>query len=126
MRQARYILPGHPQHVIQRGNNLGPVFFAEEDYFYYLEKLQAAAKKYDCEIYTQLHKLDIGRQEAYKKLFQKSLSDSTLEEIRNATNKAWALGNDRFKKQIGKQINRGLASKPRGGDRKSEEFKSES
>ena len=42
-RLPRYVLPGQPQHVIQRGNNRHAVFGAEADYRYYLEKLAAAA-----------------------------------------------------------------------------------
>jgi REP-associated tyrosine transposase len=28
-RLPRYVLPGHPQHVIQRGNNRCPIFVAD-------------------------------------------------------------------------------------------------
>ncbi len=31
-RKPRFNLPGVPQHVIQRGNNREPCFFAEADY----------------------------------------------------------------------------------------------
>ena len=31
-RQPRFVLPGHPQHVIVRGNNREPIFYADEDY----------------------------------------------------------------------------------------------
>ena len=39
-RQPRFVLPGHPQHVIQRGNNRQPTFFADEDYRFYLNRLK--------------------------------------------------------------------------------------
>jgi len=45
-----------------------------------------------------------------------------LKEIREATNKAWVLGEERFIKQIEKQTGRRGAPKPRGGDRKSKNF----
>jgi len=45
-----------------------------------------------------------------------------LKEIREATNKAWVLGEERFIKQIEKQTARRGAPKPRGGDRKSKNF----
>jgi len=35
-RKPRFTIPGLPQHVIQRGNNREPCFFAEEDYSRYL------------------------------------------------------------------------------------------
>jgi hypothetical protein len=34
-RLPRYGLPGQPQHVIQRGNNRSPIFFAAEDYAFF-------------------------------------------------------------------------------------------
>ena len=51
-RQQRYRLPGVPQHVIQRGNNRQVTFFDEGDYLHYLEDLQDAAEKWDCEIHA--------------------------------------------------------------------------
>ncbi|MFN2338941.1 MAG: transposase, partial [Gammaproteobacteria bacterium] len=51
-RKPRFNLPGVPQHVIQRGNNREPCFFAEEDYRYYLEHLGKAAGKAECAIHA--------------------------------------------------------------------------
>ena len=48
----RFILPGQPQHVIQRGNNRQAIFCTEGDYHYYLEKLEYAAKEHDCRIHA--------------------------------------------------------------------------
>ncbi|MDP8568617.1 hypothetical protein [Methylophilus aquaticus] len=45
-RLPRFVLPGHPQHVIIRGNNRDPVFIADEDYRYFLEKLSDGAKRH--------------------------------------------------------------------------------
>ncbi len=39
-RLPRYVLPGQPQHVIQRGNNREPIFAQAADYAFYLEKLK--------------------------------------------------------------------------------------
>lgn len=44
-RKPRFALPGVPQHVIQRGNNREPCFYAGEDYYRYLHDLQEAAEK---------------------------------------------------------------------------------
>ena len=41
-----------PQHVIQRGNNREPCFFAEQDYRRYLNDLREAAEKYRCRIHA--------------------------------------------------------------------------
>lgn len=51
-RQPRYNLPDVPQHVIQRGNNRQPVFFAEDDYLAYLQKLKAASERHECDIHA--------------------------------------------------------------------------
>ncbi len=44
-RLRRLFLPGHPLHVIQRGNNREPIFAAEEDYRFYLRCLKEAASE---------------------------------------------------------------------------------
>jgi putative transposase len=42
-----------------------------------------------------------------------------LKEIRDATHKAWVLGDNRFKAQIEAQTGRRVSPQQRGGDRKS-------
>lgn len=51
-RKPRFNLIGIPQHVIQRGNNREPCFYAEMDYRRYLEDLQEVAQKYHCRIHA--------------------------------------------------------------------------
>lgn len=51
-RLPRFNLPGYPQHVIIRGNNREPIFYATEDYQYYLSKLNDACKKHECELHA--------------------------------------------------------------------------
>ncbi len=51
-RKPRFILPGFPQHVIQRGNNREPCFLSEIDYRRYLEDLHISAEKYHCQIHA--------------------------------------------------------------------------
>ena len=51
-RLPRIDMLGIPQHLIQRGNNRGVCFFADEDYVFYLECLNKAAKKYDCSMHA--------------------------------------------------------------------------
>ncbi len=51
-RKPRFYLPGIPAHIVQRGNNRAPVFFAEEDYSAYREWLAAGAKEHGCEIHA--------------------------------------------------------------------------
>lgn len=51
-RKPRFNLIGVPQHVIQRGNNREPCFYAEEDYRRYLDTLTEAANKFHCRIHA--------------------------------------------------------------------------
>lgn len=51
-RRPRLYVPGVPQHVVQRGNNREPCFFAEEDYRYYLDCLTDAAASYGCDVHA--------------------------------------------------------------------------
>ena len=51
-RKPRFTLPGVPQHVIQRGNNREPCFFASEDFRFYLDCLKEAFEKYHCAVHA--------------------------------------------------------------------------
>jgi putative transposase len=51
-RRPRIELAGIPQHVVQRGINRGPCFFAEEDYHSYLHWLEKAAADWRCAIHA--------------------------------------------------------------------------
>ncbi len=51
-RLPRYVLPGQPQHIIQRGNNRSIIFGAEADYHFYLECLADAAREHGCDIHA--------------------------------------------------------------------------
>ena len=51
-RLPRFILVDHPQHVIIRGNNREPIFYADIDYKFYLEKLLKACSKHNCDIHA--------------------------------------------------------------------------
>ncbi|MDZ7924330.1 MAG: transposase [Marinagarivorans sp.] len=59
------------------------------------------------------------RQAAYRALFKTRISEKTLEDIRESTNKSWVLGSDRFKAKIEAKTGRVTAPRARGGDRKS-------
>jgi putative transposase len=225
-RLPRYILPGVPQHIIQRGNNRQAIFAAEGDYIAYLDWLKRAADQYGLYIhayvlmtnhvhllatpmaedsigktlqslgrrYVQYFNFSYGRtgtlwesryratvvdaesyflacsryielnpvraamvqapgdyrwssyrcngmgkedglvaghdmyrrlglsteqrQSAYRALFQHAVADELLTTIRDATNKGWALGNDRFRIQIEAMTARRAAPLPRGRPKK--------
>ena len=65
-RLPRLSLPNVPQHIVQRGNNRQPIFFAEADYCVYLEYLQAALEKNNCKLFAfvlmtnHVHLLAVG------------------------------------------------------------------
>jgi putative transposase len=51
-RRPRLCIPGIPWHIIQRGNNRGPCFFADEDHWYYLNTLCEVAAKSSCAVHA--------------------------------------------------------------------------
>ena len=230
-RLPRFVLPGHPQHVIQRGNNRCPIFVVDEDYVRFRDELKDACRRYRCLMhayvlmtnhvhfvvtpgqensiakvlqsvgrryvqyfnftykrtgtlwegrykaslidterylltcyrYIELNParanlvahpsdyrwssyganalgqhdplltphaeyLALGqhseeREAAYRTLFDVHLDAKTLMEIREATQKGWVLGNDRFKDEIERQLERRTRPLPRGGDHRSVVFR---
>ncbi len=51
-RKPRFVVPGLPMHVVQRGNNRNPVFFDEQDYRAYLAWLKDGAERYGCAVHA--------------------------------------------------------------------------
>jgi putative transposase len=51
-RLPRYVIPGQPQHIIQRGNNRQVIFAAEADYQFFRDALVEAAKKHGLAIHA--------------------------------------------------------------------------
>ena len=230
-RLPRFVLPGQPQHIIQRGNDRQNIFRTDGDRQFYLDKLLDAANKHQCDIhayvlmtnhvhllltphtedgigkmmqtlgryyvqyfnnryertgtlwegrykatlidteqyflicmryielnpvraknmvnhpskhrwssysfnahgqfdklvtphreYKRLGKDGLERQSKYRQLFHAQIAEITLVAIREATNKAWVLGSERFKKRIEKKLGRPASSEGQGGDRKSEDY----
>lgn len=62
------------------------------------------------------------RRSAYRALFDRQIDPATIDALREATNKAWVLEDDRFRADIERKLNRRASPRPRGGDRRSEEF----
>jgi putative transposase len=74
-------------------------------------------------MYHHLGKTDAERQNAYRTLFRGRMPERDLAAIREVTNKAWVLGDHRFKTQIEAETGRRPESLGRGGDRKSVVFR---
>ena len=72
--------------------------------------------------YKRLGKDGLERQLEYRQLFHAHIAEITLVAIREAKNKAWVLGSERFKKRIEKKLDRSASSEGQGGDRKSEVY----
>jgi putative transposase len=49
-RRARFVLPGVPHHVTQRGNNRQDVFFSDQDRIHYIQMLRAHSHRHDLRI----------------------------------------------------------------------------
>lgn len=68
-------------------------------------------------LYRRLGRDDGERQAAYRQLFRAQISKADLDAIRDATNKAWALGNSRFGAKIEALSERRAMPLPRGRPR---------
>lgn len=51
-RKPRFILPGVPVHIVQRGHSREPVFFEDSDYSAYLGWLKEGSERYHCDIHA--------------------------------------------------------------------------
>ena len=68
-RLPRFVITGHPQHVIIRGNNREPIFYSDEDYRFYLDKLQDACIKHQCAIHAYVLMTNHGNKWGQTRLF---------------------------------------------------------
>jgi putative transposase len=51
-RRSRLVLPSTPLHIIQRGNNRSPCFFAHSDRLVYLDFLSQCSQQADCDVHA--------------------------------------------------------------------------
>ena len=72
----------------------------------------------DHALYVSLGKKKMDRQAAYRALFKSHVSEEVLVAIRDATNKGWALGNERFMEKIASAVSRRVAPLPKGRPKK--------
>ena len=71
-------------------------------------------------VYTGLGPTPEARQKAYRILFDEVLDDDMLASIRDATQRGWVSGSDKFRDQIAAMLGRGAIEAPqRGRPRKS-------
>jgi putative transposase len=74
-------------------------------------------------IYLRLGASELERQAAYQGLFESPIDEPALSEIREATNKGWVLGNERFRAEIESMLQRRTCPLPWGGDRHSKQLR---
>ena len=113
-RMGRYFLPDQPLHVIQRGNDRQPIFFVAEDYAHYRQWLSDAAAHYGAihayVFMTQSRSLAAHADQSLEPAAHHAVSRPPLCPLYQLL----ALGNDRFKKQIAKAVERRVTKLPRG------------
>ena len=130
-RLPRLYLPAYAQYSIEPGNNREACFYGEEDYKTYVTFLRESCEKHDVALHAfvlmtdHVHLLATPKNEKsvshmMQTLFKGEMSVKDLNDIRECTNKAWVLGNDRFKSQIEQKTKRAVVNRGHGGDR---EFK---
>jgi putative transposase len=51
-RLPRYVLPGHPQHITQRGVDRAPIFAAVQDYVAFRDYLRDACERHACQLHA--------------------------------------------------------------------------
>jgi putative transposase len=79
----------------------------------------------DHSLYFALGMTPDARRIAYRQLLNGDLSMTELDSIREATNKAWVLGSDRFKEEISALADRRVKALPKGRPRKGNKIESD-
>lgn len=74
-------------------------------------------------LYRQLDSHAVQRQSAYRQLFRAVIGKADLKALREATNKGWVFGNDRFRERIEQLSDRRTTPKRRGRPKKVREDK---
>jgi putative transposase len=70
------------------------------------------------DLYLRLATNPNTRRASYLALFHADIDGLTLRVIREATNKGWALGNDRFRDEVTTLVKRRARPSPKGGNRR--------
>ncbi|MFM9912861.1 MAG: transposase [Methylophilaceae bacterium] len=102
-RRARLSLPNVPWHIIQRGNNRGDCFFADEDYQRYLSELTVLAPKFECAIHAyvlmtnHVHLLLTPNSQEGAALLMKNLGQRYVQYVNRSYNRSGTLWEGRFR-----------------------------
>lgn len=102
-RKPRFTLPGHPQHIVQRGLDRQACFFKPADCHLYLELMQEAAKRYDCQIHAyvlmtnHVHLLVTPQQDSGISFMMQRLSQRYVRIINKSCRRTGTLWEGRYK-----------------------------
>jgi putative transposase len=102
-RRARLSVPGIPWHIIQRGNNRSPCFYAEDDYGLYLHYLGELSEKFGCAIHAyvlmtnHVHLLLTPEREDSAALLMKHLGQRYVQYINRTYQRSGTLWEGRFR-----------------------------
>ena len=105
-RRTRTWLNDVPLHVIQRGNNRAPCFFAEEDYHCYLHWLRVYLEKYQCALHAyvlmtnHVHLLVTPGKEGSASRLMQSLGRRYVQYINRQYKRSGTLWEGRFKASL--------------------------
>jgi len=105
-RLARMNLPDVPQHIIQRGNNRQAIFFADEDYSFYLDKLKHYANHHNVAIHAFIlmtnhaHLLVTPRDKTGVSRMMQSLGRSYVRHINLTYGRSGTLWEGRYKSTL--------------------------
>lgn len=105
-RRARVCLPDIPLHVIQRGNNRSPCFFADEDFLLYLEWLERYAKETGCQVHAyvlmtnHVHLLLTSRNAQGVGALMKALGQRYVQHVNRAYQRSGTLWEGRFRSSL--------------------------
>ncbi len=105
-RKPRYLLPGVPCHIVQRGNNRQATFFCETDYRDYHECVAEAAAKYSVSVHAyvfmtnHVHLLATGEHKDSISRMMQSVGRKYVRYVNAAYQRSGTLFEGRFKASL--------------------------
>jgi REP-associated tyrosine transposase len=102
-RRPRLALAGVATHIIQRGNNRGTCFFADEDYSLYLHHLEELARLFGCAVHAyvlmtnHVHLLVTPKEADSASLLMKHLGQRYVQHVNRAYGRSGTLWEGRFR-----------------------------
>jgi putative transposase len=102
-REARFVMPGIPLHVVQRGINRQSCFFSEADYGTYLHFLGSSATRFGCSVHAyclmtnHVHLLITPRTPEACGTFMKHLGQCYVQSVNKRLGRSGTLWEGRFR-----------------------------